>query len=83
LRPWLQDILDFLIQQIELARAPTDLFAAVDAAQGIIPCLRSRLKEDEYLAANFALVLDGRIDLAHWERIWMEMAKEPPDIFAK
>jgi len=83
LRPWLQDTLDFIVQQIELARAPTDQFAAVVTAQGVIPYLRSRLKEDEFLAANFALVLGVLIDLDHSKRIWMEMAKEPPEAFAK
>lgn len=84
LRPWLDDALDFIIEQIELARSsPLDQFPAVGAAQGVIPYLQSRLKEDEFLAANFALVLEQRIDPGHWERIWAEMAKESPDRFAK
>jgi hypothetical protein len=83
LRPWLQDAVDFIIQQVDLARSPADQFAAVVTAQSIIPYLRSRLKEDKFLAANFALVLGIFIDPDHGKRIWMEMAKEAPDVFAK
>jgi hypothetical protein len=72
-----------MIEQIELARSPSDQYSAVEAAQGIIPYLRSRLKEDNFLAANFALVLDALIDPNHGKRIWMEIAKEPADVFSK
>lgn len=83
LRPWLQDAVEFIIEQIELARASSaDQFASVVTAQDIIPYLRSRLREDKVLAANFALVLGVFIDPDHGKRVWMEMAKEPSEKFA-
>jgi hypothetical protein len=83
LRLCLQDILSFVIEQIELARSPTDQFAAVDTAQGVIPYLWSRLKEDKALQAKFLLVLGDHIEPAHWKHVWAQMATEPPDAFAR
>lgn len=82
LRLCLQDTLSFVIEQIELARSPTDQFAAVDVAQGVIPYLWSRLKEDEAPQAKFLLVLGAHIEPAHWKQAWAQMATEPPDAFA-
>jgi hypothetical protein len=83
LRPWLQDALDFIIDQLELAKSPTGQFAAVDAAQGMIPCIKSRLNEDQVVAFNFVAAFGILIETDHWKRAWVEMAKEPPDVFAK
>jgi hypothetical protein len=83
LRPWLQDALDFIIDQLGSAKSPADQLAAVDAAQGMIPCIKSRLNEDHVIAFNFLLAFRTFIETDHWKRAWVEMAKEPPDVFAK
>jgi hypothetical protein len=83
LRASLRDTVDFIIEQVELARSPEDRLAAIGAAQGVIPFLRSQLKKDEYLAANFAIVLDVLIDANQANRVWIEKANDPPDVFAE
>jgi hypothetical protein len=83
LRACLRDTVDFIIEQLELARSPADQFAAIDAAQGIVPFLRSNLKKDVNLAARFMLALHIYLDANHGRQAWMEQAKAPPDKFAE
>jgi hypothetical protein len=44
LRPWLPDSLRFMIEQLEEAKSPEDQLAGTDAAMGLIPFLRCRLR---------------------------------------
>jgi thioredoxin-like negative regulator of GroEL len=83
LRSWLQDALDFMIEQLGLAKSPADQFAAVDTVRGIIPFMRSRLAENQEIAANFILLLRMLIEEDHWKQAWEDLAKEPSDVFAK
>jgi hypothetical protein len=83
LRPWLHDTIGFIIEQLELAKSPTDQLVAIDAAQGVIPLVRSRLKEDNFLAANAAFAFGPFLEADHWRRAWTEMTKESPHLFAK
>jgi hypothetical protein len=68
-RECLQDHLNFMIEQIELARqSPSDREAAIDAASGSIPYIRSRIDNgalDPSCSAMFAL----SIEREHWADI--------------
>ncbi len=83
LRPWLLDSLGFMMEQLESAKSPQDQIAGTDAAMGIIPFLRCRLREDAFLAAHFALLLEALIDADHYKRIWTSMANSKPEEFKK
>jgi hypothetical protein len=82
LRASLRDVVDFLIEEIELARSPEDRLAAIDVAQGVIPFLRSQLKKDQQIAARFVLALTTLIDSDDAGSVWMEHAKDPEDVFS-
>jgi uncharacterized protein (DUF2267 family) len=75
----LQDGIEFIIEQIEQAKSSlADRLTAVDAAQSVLPFLRSRLKNEEsFLAAKFHLAFEFEIH----PNLWMEMAKQPQDVF--
>jgi hypothetical protein len=68
-RERLQDHLNFMIEQIELARqSPSDRDAAIDAASGSIPYIRSRIDNgalDPRCSATFALSIEHE----HWTGI--------------
>ena len=83
LRPWLLDSLDFMIEQLKSAKSPEDQFAGTDAAMGLIPFLRRRLKEDENLSAQFALAFRILIDADHYKSVWTAKANLAPDDFSK
>jgi hypothetical protein len=78
-RECLQDHLDFMIEQIELAKAsPSDRDAAIDTASGSIPYIRSRINNDGLdprCLALFAMRIDNQL--------WLEVAKEKPEDFIK
>ncbi len=83
LRPWLIDTLNFMIEQLNQARVPSEQLVAVDAVAGLLPYLLVRLKEDTTIAAHFALALDVWIDPNHAKRVWNLLANEPPATFAQ
>ena len=76
-------MMDFIAEQIEQARFPSDQFAAVDAARGVIPFMKSRLAEDEVLLTTFMLVFGELMFVGHWEETWTRIAKESADQFVK
>jgi hypothetical protein len=80
-----QDLLDFVVEQLELAKSPSDQWAAVVAASGVIPYLRSKISKDDNIAANVALAFPfGRYVEPVWsEDVWKQLADKPPDAFAK
>ena len=68
-RDFVLDLLNFVAEQIELAKAnPADQLAAIDAASGVIPALKSRLDDD--LKSTFGIVLQNRL-IAHGEKSGM------------
>jgi hypothetical protein len=68
-RDFVLDLLNFVAEQIELAKAnPADQLAAIDAASGVIPVLKSRLDDD--LKSTFGIVLQNRL-IAHGEKSGM------------
>jgi hypothetical protein len=82
LRAWLLDELDFILEQIELARSPSDQAVAVATAREIVPRITSRLQEDKYLNTQFALLF-GDLMFNNWQETWTEMAKEPTENFTQ
>jgi len=83
LRPWLIDSLDFMIAQLELAKMEGDHVPGLDAAMGLVPFLRHRLKEDQVIAARFALVLENWIDDDHRKDLRAHLAGSSPSDFAE
>jgi hypothetical protein len=84
LRRCVQGLLDFIIEQLELAKSPSGQLAGVDAAGGVMPYLRSKLSEDRTMAANVALAFPfGRYAQPDSEGAWRQLADESPDTFAK
>ena len=83
LRPWLLDSLGFMIEQLESAKSPEDQLAGTDAAMGLIPFLRCRLKEDQNLSAQSAWGLHIYIDADHYKSVWTAKANLAPDEFSK
>ncbi|WP_342709773.1 hypothetical protein AAFG13_35805 [Bradyrhizobium sp. B124] len=81
LRAWLIDTLDFMIEQLNQAKQPSEQAIAVDAVQGLLPYLRARLKEDAVMATHFALALGDWVEPGHSKRVWRELANKPADIF--
>ena len=82
LRDFILDLLDFMEEQIELAKAsPEDQLAAIDAASGVIPLLHNKLDDD--LAGNFVLLLQNKFD-SSWRDDWNAFAKlKSPEEFRK
>lgn len=72
-----------MIEQIEMARADFDRAAAIDAASGVIPMLKSRAFENETVGGTMALLWDVWIFSPHWKDHWTDLAKEPSDRFNK
>ena len=84
LLPFLLDVLDFMIEQIDLARSDFDRATALDAASGAIPLLKSRLRENPSIGAKLALSpLEIWTLSPHWQDNWSNLAKEPSDQFSK
>jgi hypothetical protein len=55
---FLLDCVDFIIEQVTLARSSSlesERVAAIDAAMGVIPVIRARLAENEHMAVMFEL----------------------------
>ena len=72
-RDFVLDLLNFVAEQIELAKAnPADQRAATDAASGVIPVLKGRL--DDYLKTSFVLALQNKFDGDTWRKEWNELA---------
>jgi hypothetical protein len=75
----LQDHLDFMIEQIELAKEfPSHREAAIDAASSSIPYIRSRIVDENFnpgCSAAFALSIEFRR--------WADIAKLTHEDFMK
>jgi hypothetical protein len=83
LRAWLLDSLDFIIEQIELARSPLDRTAAIDAARRIVPFMESRLLDCEHLQTHFMLCFPGLMYDNNWEKNWNEIADKAAGEFTQ
>jgi hypothetical protein len=84
LRRCIQSLLDFIVEQLELGKSPPDQLAAVVAAGGVIPYLRSRLSKDNNIAAYVLLAFPfGRYVQQDWDDVWKQLANEPPNTYAK
>ena len=84
LRPWLIDTLNFMIEQLELAKEQGDHVPGLDAAMGLVPFLRHRLREDQVVAARFAMLLDSFVDdEEHRKNLWTHLAGSSPSDFAE
>src|SRR6266852_4033263 len=84
LRRCVQNLLDFIIEQLELAKSPSDQLAGVGAAGGVISYLRSQLLKDNKMAANVALAYPfGGYVQPGSEDAWKQLAHEPADTYAK
>jgi hypothetical protein len=80
LLPFLLDLLDFMIEQIQLARSESDRVALVIAI-GAIPIIRGRLPENKQAAAIFKAVFDSSItddefSVSDWDHIAKGQDKE-------
>jgi hypothetical protein len=80
-----QELLDFIIEQLDAARSPLDQLGGVDAAGGVIPFLRSKLEKDQWLAANIALAypFSNYVQSAFRDELWKDLAHETPQRFAE
>jgi hypothetical protein len=85
LRRCVQDLLGVIVEQLELARSPSDQFAGVDAAHGAVRDLRSKLEQDSEMLARviFAIPLSQYLYSPFADEHWKELASESPPNFAK
>jgi hypothetical protein len=75
----LQDHLDFMIEQIELAKkSPSDRDAAIDATSSAIPYIRSRINNG---ALNPRCSAAFGLSIEHMP--WTDIAKLKPEDFAE
>jgi hypothetical protein len=88
LQPFLLDTLDFIIDQIELARSGTTNLdygdTVLDVAYGVVPQFRQRLLENNrfgWVVANSSFD-EWVIDPGRQEK-WKRLAKEPSEQFNK
>jgi len=67
--PFLLDLLDFIEEKIQeaLADEPSRTGAITEAA-GVVPLLRDRLREDDFMKANFMLLFEIQVFGA--ETVW-------------
>ncbi|EHR01240.1 hypothetical protein [Bradyrhizobium sp. WSM471] len=66
------DLLDFIEEKIgEAQQDETSRIGAVGEAAGAVPVLRDRLSENEFVQANFILVL-GNVIEERWAPDWWE-----------
>jgi hypothetical protein len=71
-RDFVLDLLNFMAEQIELAKANSaHQLGAVDAASGVIPLLKGKLDDD--LKGKFGLALQNKFDRT-WRQEWDELA---------
>jgi hypothetical protein len=77
LKSFLLDNLNFIQEQIELARNnPSDRHAAVDAARGVVPFLRERLCGlDDPLQTSFSLAVGYWWEGNNWTEAWDRLGK--------
>jgi len=74
-RASLLDLLDFILEQIECARHPSDRAAAVNAARGVVPYLKDRIKGTEF-QPKLALVFGDLMFAGHWSENWIVKESE-------
>jgi len=74
--------MDFIEEQIQEAmeNEPSRV-AAIGEAAGAIPVLRDRLRQNEYVQANFILVLGNMIEQRWASEWWDSLAKTERDEF--
>jgi hypothetical protein len=66
------DLMDFVEEKIgEAVESEPSRFAAIGEAAGAIPVLRDRLRENEYVQANFILVLGNTVE-QRWASEWWD-----------
>ena len=83
LRACLLDLLNFIAEQIERAKCgPAEQYIAVDAARGVIPLMKSRLTEDDYLKTIFMLTFNQQVEEPWWREWWENLAKLTPQEFS-
>jgi hypothetical protein len=84
LLPFLLDVFDFIIDQLDCARSGDDRPSAIDAASGVVPLLRSRAWENNIFGTMIALSpLEIYTFSPHWREHWSSLAKEPFDQFGR
>jgi hypothetical protein len=84
LEPMILDLLDFIEEKLsEALEDPSSPFAAVIEAGCAMPIIRERLREDEVIAAHFALALDAQLDRDHSRKWWDHFARMPHADFAR
>ncbi len=82
--PFLLDVMDFMIEQITCSRSDFDRAAAIDAARGAVPLLKSRLWENQSIGAVVTLSpLEIWLLSPHWQDNWSNLAIESTDQFRK
>jgi hypothetical protein len=74
------DLLDFMVEQLEAAHSPDDQFAAVTAASGVIPYLKSLYMRDYLICARVALLDHGKGVTS--QNLWADLAKMSASDFA-
>lgn len=76
----LLDAMDFLKEKIEEAQHQRQSRnGAITEAAGIIPFLRSRLRQDEVLQTQTMLILDAPVTSDNWQTWWNDLLKPEND----
>jgi hypothetical protein len=85
MRDCLIDLLSFIEEQVELAKKDVaDQYAAIDAARGVIPLLKCRLKEKEEILTSFMLTdFAQQFEAADWRDWWEDFARAGTPAFSK
>lgn len=84
LLPSLLDLLDFMAEQIEMAKSNADRAAALSAASGAVPFFNSRVWENDFVTTNVMLSQMEHWTLSpNWRENWSKLVKEPADQFVK
>jgi hypothetical protein len=74
-RSSLLDLLDFILEQVECARCPSDRAAAIEVARGAVPYLKDRLEGTEF-QAQFVVLFSGLMFVGHWAENWTAKESE-------
>lgn len=73
--PFVMDLLDFIEEKIvEALRDEASQVAAIGEAAGAVAPLRDRLREDEFVLAQFMLVLGTKLEERHAGEWWLAFA---------
>lgn len=79
---FLHDLLVFIEAQVGRAKTHgDDQRAAVDAASGVVPLIKTRLEGNQFTRSTFMLALGEQIDGPEWRNWWDNFGNLQPSLF--